>query len=243
MRGCDVGRGLRLLPLVIALGVPLLACKQRKAPDPTPAAAAVPTVSPNAAKTRELKPKLKKNIDDGVYGLAAKLKKEPRVRVSKPFKTNLDDSKVAVVGLPWLEDPIHSTGTDEVNLGHTVLYLCQGQQDEEAFDDDRVKYAEECLGWEYVAVVRQYSLKQPTVSKAEHTFDKGLFVGDLLLVEIATGSIKGRYVMHIENSDKFTVLDTSTESEIQTAAEADLVNNITGVIGERLRGERKTMGG
>ncbi|MCA9647223.1 MAG: hypothetical protein H6718_09955 [Polyangiaceae bacterium] len=241
MRGCDVGRGLRLLPLVMALGVPLLACKQRKAPDPTPAAA-TPTVSPNVAKTAELKPKLKKHIDDGVYGIVTKLKKEPKVRANKPLKDKLEDSKVVVVGLPWLEEPSHSAEAGEIPLGNTTLYLCQGHQDDTELSDDQIKWAEECLAWEYLAVVRQRSLKLPKVSKAEHTFDKGSFYADLLLVEIATGDIKGRYIMRITNSDKFTVLDSATQSEIQTAAEKDLGENITGVIGERLRGEIKNMG-
>lgn len=105
-----------------------------------------------------------------------------------------------------------------------------------------IKWAEECLAWEYFAVVRQRSLKLPKVSKSEHTFDKGSFSADMLLVEIATGEIKGRYVMRITNSDKFTVLDSATEGEIQVAAEKDLAENITGVIGERLRGEITDMG-
>ncbi len=235
------GRGRLVVSLVALVAVPLLACKQRKSPpDPTPVAA--PTVSPNVAKTKELKPKLKKHVEEGIYGLAAKLKKEPKVRANKPFSGNLEDEKYVVVGLPWLEEPDRSDEAGEVNLGDTTLHLCHGFQDDEELSNDQLKWGEECLAWEYAAVVRKRSLKLPKVSKEAHTFDKGSFFADMLLVEIATGSIKGRYLMRITNSDKFTVLDTATEGEIQIASEKDLVENVLGVIGERLRGEIKDMG-
>ena len=48
--------------------------------------------------------------------------------------------------------------------------------------------------------------------------------------------------MRITNSDKFTVLDSASQAEVQTASEKDLAENITGVIGERLRGEITNMG-
>lgn len=228
------------VPLLLSLIAPLLACKQRKAPDPTPAAVA--TESPNSIKTKELKPKLKKHVEEGIYGLATKLKKEPKVRANKPFKTKLEDAKVVIVGLPWLEEPDRSVAAGEVPLGDITLHLCHGFQTDDELSTDQIKWAEECLAWEYLAVVRQRSLTLPKVTKADNTFEKGSFFADMLLVEIATGEIKGRYIMRITNSEKFTVLTTSTESEIQTAAEKDLAENITGVIGERLRGEITDMG-
>lgn len=229
------------VPLLLSLVAPLLACKQRKSPDPTPAAVA--TESANSIKTKELKPKLKKHVEEGIYGLAAKLKKEPKVRANKPFKTTLEDAKVVIVGLPWLEQPDRRDAAGEVPLGDVTLHLCHGFQAEEGeLSNDEIKWAEECLAWEYLAVVRQRSLTLPKVRKADNTFERGSFFADMLLVEIATGDIKGRYIMRITNSEKFTVLTTSTESEIQTAAEKDLAENITGVIGERLRGEISDMG-
>jgi hypothetical protein len=231
--------GPRSLAVLVMLVVgTLLACKKKKAPDPTPVASA--PVAPENVKGKELAPKNKQFIEQ-VEAMAKKAAKEPPVRRDKPFKTKLEKGKFVIVGSKWMTNPHADVADDELELKPTVLSLCTYDKDKTEIALNDLKYAEECLGWEYIAVVRQKSLSMPKVKMATKTFDPGSFIGDMLLFEVLSGEIKGRYQMSITNSDKLTYLENRSEDDWHSVAKRDLLENVTGVIEERLQLERDSM--
>lgn len=226
-----------LVLLMLVVGS-LLACKKRKAPDPMPVPSA--TAAPENVKGKELAPQLKKFMDQ-VEAIAKKAAKEPPVRKDRPFKTKLEKGKFVIVADKWLKNPHADVSDDELELKVTVLSLCAYDKDKTEVAVNDLKYAEECLGWDYIAVVRQRSLTMPKVKMATKTFDPGSFLADMLLFEIESGEIKGRYQMSITNSDKLTYLENRSEDDWHSVAKRDLLENVTGVIEERLQLERDSM--
>lgn len=239
MKTTRPGRGSALCAALL-VGATLLACK-KKAPEPAPAPAPSATVSPDLESAKKLQPDIKK-LMGRVSDMAAKARKEPKVRADRPFKTKLEDGKYIIVGDKWLDDPHRKAGDDELDLGVTVLSLCAYAAKDDELEANDLKYMQECLGWDYMAVVRQRSLTPPKVKLDSDSFDAGSFVGDLLLFDLDTGNIVGRYQMNITNSDKLTYQEGKPEAEWQELAKRDLLENVTGVIGERLRLERDSMG-
>jgi hypothetical protein len=225
--------------LVLA-GAALLACKKKSAPDPAPAPAT--TVSPELERAKKLLPDVKK-LMTSLEEMSKKADKEPRVRKDKKFETKLEDGKYLTVGQKWLTDPRRKADADELEITETVLSICSSIAYVGEPKADDVKYMEECLGWKHIAVVRPRGLTMPKVKMETKTFDAGSFEGDMLLFDAATGDIVGRYQMNITNSDKISELENSKEDEWQDAAKKDLLENVTGVIGEQLRHEREKMGG
>jgi|RhiMethySRZTD1v2_1073278.scaffolds.fasta_scaffold36273_7 hypothetical protein len=223
--------------LVLVAGT-LLACKKKPPPDPPPAPSA--TAAPENVKGKELQPRIK-TLFDRVAVIAKKTAAEPRVKKDRPFKTKVESGKFIVIGNEWLVNPHREVGGGELELKNTTLSLCAYDADKTQIAPNDLKYAEECLGWEYLAVVRQRGLTMPRVKMATKSFDAGSFVGDMLLFEIASGEIKGRYQMSITNSDKLTFLENRSEDDWQSVAKQDLLENVTGVIGERLALERESM--
>jgi len=227
-----------ILMLLLLVAGALLACKKKKPPDPMPVASA--SAAPENVKGKELAPQNKKFIEQ-VEAIAKKAGKEPPVRKDRPFKEKIDKDKFVIVGSKWVTNPHADVAKDELELKPTVLSLCTYQKDNAEIEADHVKYAEECLGWEYIVVVRQKSLLMPKVKMATKTFDPGSFIGDMLLFDIKTGDIKGRYQMSITNSDKLTYLENRSEDDWHDVAKRDLLENVTGVIEERLQLERDSM--
>jgi hypothetical protein len=233
------GLGARSAVVLMMLVVgALLACKKKKAPDPTPVATA--SALPENVRGKELAPLNTKFVDQ-VAAIAKKSGAEPPVKRDKPFKTKIEKGKFVIVGSKWATNPHADVADDELELKPTVLSLCAYDKDKTEIAANEVKYAEECLGWDYIAVVRQKSLTMPKVKMATKTFDAGSFIGDMLLFEVASGEIKGRYQMSITNSDKLTYLENRSEDDWHDVAKKDLQENVTGVIEERLQLERDSM--
>lgn len=229
--------GRRSLGLAVLLVGALLACK-KKAPVPSPAPTA--TVDPDIEKTKKLQPEVKQFFTQ-LAAIDKKAKAEPRVRADKPFKEKLEKARYIILGDRWLADSHHEAGADELELDNTVYSLCAYGLDKPILKPDDQKYADECLAWQYVAVVRPRSLTLPKVNMGTKTFAPGSFIGDMLLFEVKTAEIKGRYQMSITNSDKLTYLENSTDEEWQKKAKDDLAENVTGVIDERMALERQSM--
>jgi hypothetical protein len=79
------------------------------------------------------------------------------------------------------------------------------------------------------------------MNMSQKTFAPGEVDGDMLLFELASGEIKGRYKLLITNSDKVSYIEGKPENEWQKVANDDLVENVTGVTKERLQLERDSM--
>lgn len=227
--------------VALLVGATLLACKKKTPAPAAPAPAPTATASPDVEAAKKLQPDIQK-FTTRVSDMAAKARKEPKVRADKAFKTKLEEGKFVIVGDKWLTDPHRKAGDDELDLGVTVLSLCAYTAKDDDLEAGDLKYMQECLGWDYMAVVRPRSLTLPKVKLDTDSFDPGSFLADLLLFDLDTGSIVGRYQMNITNSDKLTYQEGKPEAEWQDLAKRDLLENVTGVIGERLRLERDSMG-
>lgn len=216
----------------------LLACKKKQS-ESTPAPA--PTVDPTAAKAAELKPKAKARLDQFV-ALSKKVKSEPDVKADKGFKTKLEKEKFVIIGDKWCEDPQYRHGDSEIDLGSSVLYLCKSALEKTSPASDDLKYWEECLSWTHLAVLRPRKISFPKIKMESKTFEPGEVTGDMLLFDIASGEIKGRYRMRITNSDELTWYEGKPEKEWFDESKRDLVKNVTGVAEEMLQLERDSMG-
>lgn len=232
-------RGRSLLMFTALLTVALLACKAKKAPEPTPTPTA--TVNPEIEKAKKLEPQVKTLLDQ-LKAIETKAKSEPKVKSDKPLKAKLEKGKYVIVSAQWLTYSNYEAKADELKVVPTKYSLCGYHLDKPEITASDIGYSEECLAWEYIAVVRQRSLTLPKVNMTAKTFTPGSFVGDLLLFDAKTAEIKGRYTMNITNSDKLTYLENSTEKEWDEKARDDLVDNVNGVIDERLQGQRDSMG-
>jgi hypothetical protein len=217
-----------------------LACKKKPPPDPAPAA--TETVSPELERAKKLLPDLKK-LMSSLEEMSKKADKEPRVRKNKKFDTKLEDGKFLIVGQKWLTEPRRKTDADELELTTTVFSICSSIAYVGEPKAEDAKYMDECLAWTHIAVVRPRSITMPKVKMESKSFDAGSFDADMLLFEVSSGDVVGRYKMSITNSDKISELENSKESDWQEEAQKDLLENVTGVIGEQLRHERQDMGG
>lgn len=218
----------------------LLACKQKKAPDVTPAAPSA-TASPDIERAKKLQPQIQELMKQ-LAAAAKKAAKEPKVKSDRPLKTKLEKGKFVILGDKWLTEPQRDAAADELKLDNTVLFLCTHGAEKAALEANDVKYFEECLGWDYIAVVRPRRLDLPKVKMGTSTFAPGSFKADMLLFEVKSGEIKGRYQMGITNSDKLTYPENSTEAEWDDKAKRDLIENVIGVIEERMQLETDSMG-
>lgn len=232
-----VGRSLTCALLLLAA---LLACKKKPPPKPTPAPSA--TVSPELERAQKMLPDVKK-LMTSLEEMSKKAEKEPRVRKNKKFDTKLEDDKILIVAQKWLTDRSREAEANELAITETVLSLCSTIAYLAKPKAEDAKWMDECLAWKYVAVVRPRELTLPKVNMAEKSFDPGSQDGDVLLFEIASGDIVGRYKFSITNSDEIRELENSKESDWNDRAKQDLLENVVGVIGEQLRHEREDMGG
>lgn len=233
------GNGRRSLGVVVVLVGALLACK-RKAPDPTPTTTA-PTESPLWTEAKKLRPEVKTRLGQ-IKALEAKAKSEPPVRTDKPFKEKLEEEKFVIVGDKYLAD-VHYTKTDkELEIRDTTLSLCDYDQENKADPTaDDVSRLKECAAWTHAAVIRPRKVSFPKMNMSAKTFAPGEIDGDMLLFELSSGEIKGRYKVVTTNSDKVTYIEGKPEDEWQKVANDDLVTNVTGVTEERLKLERDSM--
>lgn len=240
-------RQAKRLHSVVCLGLlllGLLACKKKSAPDPTPTVA---SESAEMKRFKELAPKVKTLLGK-VSELGQKAKSEPQVKAEQAFKTKLEKTKFVTVGDQWLADFHKSAGDGEVDLSNTTLSLCAYAADkkpESVKDSDLendVGYMDQCLAWEYVAVVRPRKVSKPTIKMATKSFDPGEVEGDLLLFALPAGELKARYRFRTTNSDELTWFEGKPEKEWSAESMRDLAKNLKGVIEERMALERDSMG-
>lgn len=240
----QVGRRLRSVSLVALLGIALLACKKKSTSSPSPS---VSTESEQSKRFKELAPKVKTLVGK-LPTMAEKAKSEPVVKKDQPLADKLDKAKFLIVGDKWLDAPDRKADEGEVDLGSSTLYLCKnaaGKDPHKTKNSDLkndVGYMEECLGWEYVAVLRARAVTMPKIKMASKSFDKGEVQGDLLLFSASTAEVAARYTFRTTNSDELSWFEDTPEQEWVDKSKRDLVENLQGVIQERLAGERDTMG-
>jgi hypothetical protein len=236
-------RARTLVLIAVFLGA-LLACKKKTASDPAPS---VSTESPDAKRFKELVPKVKTLVGK-LPAMAEKAKAEPPVKSDRPLTSKLEKSKLAVVGDKWLGDTHRSASDGELDLDDATLSLCayaidkkvESTKDSEVKDD--VKYLEQCLAWEYVAVVRARKVTLPKIKLASKSFDPGEVEGDLLLFGVSDATIQARYRFRTTNSDELKWFEGKPEKDWAEESMRDLARNLKGVIQERLALERDSMG-
>lgn len=222
------------------VGLALLACKKKPPPDPVSTA---PTQSPLAAREEAARPKVKRVLEQ-IAGVAAKAKAEKRVTTKRGLKTKLETKQFVTLGDKWLAAPNRLPEAGEVPVQSNVLSICASRlekpqaQTADTTQSD-VDWLEECAALEYVAVVRPRKVGLPKVNLATKTFTPGSYEGDMLLFELASGEIKGRYPLNITNSDELTYLEGSAQDSWDKEAQDDLGKNVTGVIRETLQLERE----
>lgn len=221
--------------------IAVTACQKREAPVSSSEPTAAATESPDVAQAKKEQPKLKAMMDK-MPDIAKKASTEPPVKVSQPLATKLENAKFAIIGQKWVTEPFRDPAPDELDFDHSVFSICSSTATDEKLDAEDLKYMQECLAWEYLAVVRPRGVTMPKVKLAEKSFEAGSCTGDVLLFELKSGEVKGRYTMNITNSDEISNFQGSSDKDWQDQAKRDLLENVTGVIGERLRLERDSMG-
>lgn len=229
--------------LILLLGA-LLACKKKSSADPTPT---VVTESEDAKRFKELQPKAKVLVAK-LSDMFQKAKSEPAVKSDQPLKTKVEGEKLIIIGDKWLADTHRDPAEDEIDLDDATLSLCAYAVDKKAEstkDGDLksdVGYMQQCLAWEYIAVVRTKKITMPKIKMESKSFDPGEVSGDLLLFAMPAGEIKARYRFRTTNSDELTWFEGKPEKEWAEESKRDLVKNLKGVIQERLALERDSMG-
>ncbi|MBK8997163.1 MAG: hypothetical protein IPM35_15640 [Myxococcales bacterium] len=232
-----------ILWLGVLLGA-LLACKKKSAPDPAPT---VYTEPEHLKRFKELTPKVKALLGK-LPEMSQKAKTEPAVKSEQPLKTKLEKTKFVTIGDKWLLDVHRDPSDGELDLDDTKLSLCayavekQGESLKDSDIKDNVRYMEECLAWEYIAVVRPKKVTMPKIMMATKTFEPGEVSGDLLLFAMPAGEIKARYRFRTTNSDELKWFEGKPEKEWSDESKRDLVENLKGVIEERFALERDSMG-
>ncbi len=232
-----------VLWLGVLLGA-LLACKKKSDPAPAPT---VYTEPEHLKRFKELAPKVKALLGK-LPEMSQKAKSEPAVKSDKPLTVKLEKTKFITIGDKWLLD-VHRDPTDgEIDLDDTKLSLCAYAVDKkpESMKDSDIKsdvgYMEDCLAWEYIAVVRPKKVTMPKIMMATKTFEPGEVQGDLLLFAMPAGEIKARYRFRTTNSDELKWFEGKPEKEWSDESKRDLVENLKGVIEERFALERDSMG-
>lgn len=225
--------------MVVVLLAVLLGCKKR--PEPTEPGPTAPTVSTTEVRAAEIVPKLKARMDL-LSTIAKTARKEPKVKKERPLKTKLETKQFIVIGEKWLDDVHYEPTSAELSLRDTTLSLCGHALKATPPKDDDLRYADECLAWQYVAVIRTRKIVMPVVNMEKKTFKPGQLDGDLLLFDLADGAIVGRYLLGIMNSDELTWFEGKPADEWTEESKRDLVKNVRGVIEERLQLERDSSG-
>ncbi len=225
--------------VVTMLIAALLACKKK--PVVTDSDAGTPPLSTTAAQMAELTPKLKARMDM-LSAMAKTAASEPKVRKERPLKTKLETAEFITIGDKWLADVHYNHTDDELDFDDTTLALCGYAVKATEPQGDSLRYAEQCLAWKYIAVIRPRKVIQPVVNMNSKTFKPGQLDGDLLLFDLADGTIVGRYLLGITNSDELTWFEGKPEEEWKEESKRDLVKNTRGVIEERLKLERDSSG-
>jgi hypothetical protein len=223
---------------VALVGAALLACKKKDAPAPS---TDTPAVSTTRVRHSELAPKLKARIET-LAGIGKTAASEPKLKKEKPIANKLDKKQFVIVGDKWLDNVHYDQGPEELDLEDTKLAACEYAIDEESPDDDDVSYMDECLAWEYVAVIRPRKIVLPVIKMASKTFEPGQLDGDLLLFDLSSGEIVGRYLLGITNSDELKWFEGKPEEDWKTESKRDLVQNVRAVIEERLAQTRDSSG-
>lgn len=224
---------------VAVLGAALAACKKRSPPvvDVAPASTGPSAGELEARKllgdAKERMLKLEK--------LAAKARNEPAVKKDRPHADKVSGDGLLVIGEKWFSEPRADVSASEVDLKHTVYGLCASMVYTGIAKEDDAKYLRECLGFQWVAVVRARKTTLPKVDMATSKFKPGFVEGDVLLFEVSTGEVRGRYRLAATNGDTLSNRDDTKEGEWDRQLLRDLRENVLAVVTERLNQERKSM--
>jgi hypothetical protein len=230
----------QVVAAVLVLGGALLACK-KKAPPPTEAPPAAST-GPSAAQLEatkllgELKERMK-----AFEKMATLTRTETSTKRDKPYADKVSGDELMVIGEKWIAEPRSDATSQDLDLKHTVLSLCSSMVYTEKVDESDTKYVRECLGFKWVAVVRTRKLLLPKVDVAKHKFTPGSVEGDVLLFDVSTSKIVGRYRLSTTNSDSVTDKEGTDEGEWNRQLVNDLKENLVAVVTERLKQERAGM--
>ncbi len=214
-----------LLGLVIAT---LLACK-RKSSDGSGA-------GDDSERTAQLKASVTERLSQ-IAGLAAKVQAEPQTKADAPVSGALSRGTFAVLGDKSLADPGRSGESGELAFSDVTLSLCKSALAKAPPSADDVGYLEQCAKVEHVAVIRQRELVRPHI-RTSKTFDPGTFRGDALVFHLATGEIRGRYLLVVRNDPQLELPgEKHSKDEWEGLAMADLKVNTQSNVEKLLRGE------
>ena len=194
----------RGIVLIAVLVCALLACKRKESAGGSGSG----SLGDRAAK---IKPDAKKRLAQ-LAALAPKVKAEAAVTSDKPVAVRPSRKTVAITGDRWLTDPNYSPSSEELNFGNTLLSLCKHGTEGESQTEDHIKYLEQCVAFEIVAVVRQRSIARPKIKMKSKTYDPGQVKVDVLVYELATAQLIGAYDVQVTNSPELK-LPGSDQSE------------------------------
>ncbi len=164
-----------------------LACKKKNQPSPE-----------TVARAAELKPKATQLLVQ-VASLSAKAKSAnavDAVLAEKPYP-----GTVAVIGDTFLEEPNRIALTEELDLGDPVLSVCKYIVDNTQTKDEDIENLENCLRFEYVAVIQQSSFTPPDADNGS-SYTPGRFSGSVVLFHLPTGEVRGLYSLNVSQSDQ-----------------------------------------
>lgn len=211
--------------MIALLACALLACK-RKEPQ-----GGSGSLSDRAAK---LKPDAKKRLAQ-LAALAPKVKAEAAVTSDRPVTVKLSRKTVAIAGEQWLTNPGRSRSRDELGFDNTLLSLCESFAEGEPKGEDDVKYLEECVALEVVAVIRQKSLERPNINVKSKTYDQGKLTVDVLIYELETAKLIGAYDVYETNDLELRLPGKDqSEEDWMTMAMINLQGNVERTIEKKL---------
>ncbi len=214
----------RALVLIAVLVCLLLACKRKEQ-------GGSGSVGDRAAK---LKPDAKKRLEQ-LAALAPKVKAEAAVSSDKPVSVKLSRKTVAILGEQWLTDPNRSASSEELKFDNTLLSLCKHGTEGEPKSADDLRYLEDCVALETVAVVRQRSLERPRIKMKSKSYDSGQLKAAVLVFELATAKLLGAYDLHVSNDPELKLpAGDQSEKDWLGLAMADLVVNAQSKVEEKL---------
>lgn len=221
----SVRSSVSLLVLVIATS---LACK-RKSSDGSGA-------GDDSERTAQLKASVTERLGQ-IAGLATKVQAEPPTKVDSPVGAALSRGTFALLGEKSLADPGRSPESGELAFPNVTLSLCKSALGKAPPSADDVGYLEQCAKIEHVAVIRQKELVRPHI-RTSKTFDPGTFRGDALVFHLATGEVRGRYLLVVKNDPQLELPgEKHSKDEWEGLAVADLKVNTESDVEKLLLGE------
>jgi hypothetical protein len=221
-----MNRGLsRVFVLIAMLVCVLLACKRKESQGGSG------SLSDRAAK---LKPDAKKRLAQ-LAALAPKVKAEAAVTSDQPVAVKLSRKTVAITDEQSLTDPTSSGPSQELSFDNTLLSLCKHGTEGEPKNEDDVRYLEECVALEVVAVIRQKNLERPKIKMNSETYEIGKLKVDVLIYELETAKLIGAYDVFVTNDLELKLPgNDQSEEDWMRMAMSDLQVNVETKVEEKL---------